>query len=121
MVKEATTDERYFIEYLWIVLGNYATENDLAINIITPGSSSSTITSESGDGNIITKPTIDTSIRNDAIKLIVRGRYANVADFVYEVENDKELKFKLDNIKMTYTADNAIEATFNVLSLKVKK
>ena len=125
MVQEATKDEKYFIEYLWIVLGSYANDNGLLINIITPGSTAGIDEQETQDGDkgesTESKPTLDVSVAGDAIKIIVRGRYANVADFVYEVENDKELKFKLDNIKMTYASNNEIEATFNVLSLKVKK
>lgn len=113
LVQEATADEKYFIEYLWIVLGNYASDNDLMIDIITPSSKKDT-TTENTNG-------VDVTVAKDAIKIIVQGRYANVADFVYEVENDKELKFKLDNIKMTYTKNNAIQATFNVLKLEVKK
>ena len=120
-VKDATTDEKYFIEYLWITLGNYATENNLLIDIITPGSRSDTVEITNSDGTKTTVTLVDTSVANNSIKIIVKGRYANVADFVYEVENDKELKFKLDNIKMSYVANNSIEATFNVLSLKVKK
>ncbi len=126
MIREATKDEKYFIEYLWITLGNYADENDLAIEIITPGSTSA-VTGESmnnGSGNnnsAQSKPSLDTSVSNGAIRLVVRGRYANVADFVYDVENDKELKFRLDNIKMSYKSNNQIEATFNVLNLQVKK
>lgn len=113
LVQEATADEKYFIEYLWIVLGNYARDNDLMIDIVTPSSKKDTT-----EGNATN---IDVTVDKNAIKIIVQGRYANVADFVYEVENDKELKFKLDNIKMTYTKNNAIQATFNVLNLKVKK
>lgn len=113
LVQEATADEKYFIEYLWIVLGNYARDNDLMIDIVTPSSKKDTATENATN--------IDVTIDKNAIKIIVQGRYANVADFVYEVENDKELKFKLDNIKMTYTKNNAIQATFNVLNLNVKK
>lgn len=113
LVQEATADEKYFIEYLWIVLGNYARDNDLMIDIVTPSSKKDTATENATN--------IDVTVDKNAIKIIVQGRYANVADFVYEVENDKELKFKLDNIKMTYTKNNAIQATFNVLNLNVKK
>ena len=135
MVQEATAEEKYFIEYLWIVLGNYARSNDLMIDIVTPSSvkakQENVKTEESGKDNSNNEEnktdtskkenTLDVSIEKDAIKIVVTGRYANVADFVYEVENDKELKFRLDNIKMTYTKNNAIQATFNVLNLKVKK
>ncbi len=139
LVKEATKDEKYFIEYLWITLGNYATDNNLTIDVITPGSTLSS-TGEtldgagSGAGNALDgginfggadsgagRPTTDISVANNSIRIIVKGRYANVADFVYDVENDKELKFRLDNIKMVYKSNNQIEATFNILSLQVKK
>ncbi len=139
LVKEATKDEKYFIEYLWITLGNYATDNNLIIDVITPGSTLSSTgetLGETGSGNNLDgginfggadsgagmgRPTTDTSVANNSIRIIVKGRYANVADFVYDVENDKELKFRLDNIKMVYKSNNQIEATFNILSLQVKK
>ena len=112
IVQEATKEEKYFIEYLWIELGNYATANNLGINIITPGSTNSTSTSSSSAGS---------TGANSGVKITVEGRYANVADFVFDVENDKSLRFKLDNIKMTYSGDNQITATFDILSLSVLK
>lgn len=146
LVKEATKDEKYFIEYLWITLGNYATDNNLIIDVITPGSTLSSTGetlngnasgTQSGSGDVLgggmnfgsadgstgtNRPTTDTSsVANNSIRIIVKGRYANVADFVYDVENDKELKFRLDNMKMVYKSNNQIEATFNILSLQVKK
>lgn len=113
-VQQATMDEKYFIEYLWIVLGNYATANNLKVNVVTPGST----VGSSGSGEQSNSAL--TAISN-GIKIVVEGRYANVADFVFDIENDKSLKFKLDNISMTYTKDNKIQATFSVLSLAVLK
>lgn len=151
IVQEATKNENYFIEYLWVVLGNYAKANNLEIDIVTPGSTIETTTTDKSNnetenanttvttptGAIVsggsmqdtnkentettTDKTLDASVQDNAIKIVVRGRYSNVADFVFDVENDKELRFKLDNITMTYLKDNSIEATFNVLSLNVKK
>lgn len=156
IVQEATKNENYFIEYLWVVLGNYARANGLEIGIVTPGSTTQTSqtnnkanTSTSTNTNTtVTTPTGETvssgnnnsatsdqlgeetttsvdqtvsSVSDNAIKISVKGRYSNVADFVFDVENDKELRFKLDNIKMTYQGNNLIEATFDVLSLNVKK
>ena len=120
LVKDATKDEKYFIEYLWIVLGNYADDNDLFINIHTPGSTQAPVEDAEGTEGENKQPAFE-SVADNTIRIVVRGRYPKVADFVYEVENDKELRFKLDNIKMTYTKNNEIEATFNVLSLQVKK
>lgn len=161
IVQEATKNENYFIEYLWVVLGNYARANDLEIGIVTPGSTTqtnnsnnntstntnttvTTPTGESVSSNGTTNSTsrseiadsnnseqlaeestsesqMTSSSLDNAIKISVKGRYSNVADFVFDVENDKELRFKLDNIKMTYQGNNLIEATFDVLSLNVKQ
>lgn len=162
MVQEANKEEKYFIEYLWVVLGNYASSEGVKIDIITPGSSenasveneqntdgqSQTTTNQSTTPSAadVTLPTdkvtgrttnqnqnmdmvdqdIESSLRqsrsnssNDRVKITVEGRYANVADFVFDVENDTTLKFKLDNISMTYKGDNTISASFDVISLSV--
>ena len=102
-IEKANTDEEYFIEYLWVELGNYARANKLTLDVKGVTAASTGL------------------LKNQTVQIVVEGRYANVADFVFDVENDKTLKFKLDNIKMVYTKDNLIEATFDVLSLSVEK
>lgn len=125
VVQEATKDEKYFIEYLWIVLGNYASANNVAINIITPGStqSSNATNGEAGQSGEPTEPdvggTTSGSTASTGIQITIEGRYANIADFVFDVENDKSLRFKLDNIKMTYSGNNKVKTTFDILSLAV--
>ena len=133
-VREATKEEAYFIEYLWVVLGNYATANNVDISIITPGSTVANDTtnntanaagatggSETETEQIQQNQMNTSTSLNSGIKITVQGRYANVAYFVFDVENDKSLRFKLDNIKMEYSGDNEIKATFDVLSLAVTK
>lgn len=163
IVQQATKEDKYFIEYLWVVLGNYAKTNNVGIDVITPNSTvvskeekteetddtkeSSNQTTKSTETNKATtnketnqnatdqtttaqsrldalgerEETNQDTVKalDDGIKIVVVGRYANVADFVFDVENDKSLKFKLDNIKMQYAGDNKVEATFDVLSLDV--
>lgn len=131
VIQEATKEEKYFIEYLWIVLGNYATANGVKINILTPGSTNETADNsnnsqmgEDEEDSGITSDPLSGSMSSglqDGIKITIDGRYANVADFVFDVENDKSLRFKLDNIGMTYLGNNDIRATFDVLSLAVLK
>lgn len=131
LVEEATKEEKYFIEYLWIVLGNYASANNLEISIITPGSTIEKVETEKDDDKKDEENSSTAENKNDltsnltgissGIKIAIQGRYANVADFVFDVENDKSLRFKLDNIKMIYAGDNEIQAIFDVLSLSVLK
>lgn len=99
-IKEATKEDHYYVEWLWIVLGEYAEDNNLELNVIDPRKG----TEESAQGTL-------------QIKLL--GRYQDIANFVFEVENDAELKFKLDNMVMQYSSNNKVSATFDVLSMEV--
>lgn len=154
VVKEAIKDVDYSIEYMWIVLGNYAYDNGLTIKIeeSSPSISNNNIpntlptpqkkdenttnTSDENKENIdntadTTSNTVTdvnstdsnsmTTSANKILKLTVIGRYSDVADFVFEVENDRSLKFKLDNISMKYSTDNKITATFDIYGLTILK
>lgn len=99
-IKEATKEDHYYVEWLWIVLGEYALDNNLILRVIDPRKGSE----ESNLGTV---------------QIQLQGRYQDVANFAFEVENDNELKFKLDNMSMTYAKDNKINATFDVLSMEV--
>ena len=51
----------------------------------------------------------------------VKGSYMNLADFVFEVENDKSLRFRLDNIKMKSAGGTEVITSFNVKDFTVLK
>lgn len=158
LIKEATTEENYDIEYMWIKLGNYASVNNLKILLVEPGGTvtetttgdstktddtntktSTTNTNKSASNNAST-PASSTTASTDASKaantatvaatannttkskttddtlltVTLEGSYLNMSDFVFEVENDKELRFKLDNMEVTYVSGTTIKAKFNV-------
>lgn len=152
MIKEATTEENYDIEYMWIKLGNYAAINNLSIVMVEPGGkveevvstedtkttttptttpttptaattpSTATPAATTADGAEV--PTNQTSIENTSDTLLtvtIEGSYLNMSDFVFEVENDKELRFKLDNIEITYVSGTTIRAKFNVKNVIILK
>lgn len=171
IIKEATTQEEYSIEYMWIRLGNYAKMNNLSIILIEPGgmqesskagqssqttttTTTTTNTSNSTNNNANTNSSTNTSTNNtsntnnnntsntnntnntntvtlnnnnnnsqngETFKIQVSGSYMNVSDFVFQVENDNELKFKLDNISMEYVSGTTIKATFDVKNMVIKK
>ena len=163
IVKEATKEEEYLMEYLWITLGNYATAHNLALSVIEPGgkvaqpttetkstekddTTVSTGTGVKGDASGVTvttnaaatgsptdgtgtqeekeetNPAVNTSVPNSsALTVQIKGNYIDLADFVFEVENDKSLRFRLDNIKMTSAGGNEVTATFNVKDFTVLK
>lgn len=148
LIKDVTKEQEYMIEYLWVVLGDYAEDNGLKLIVMEPnqkatfnitagtvqlqeakaeGTEDTTVTMPNGEavtssgdvvegnGNIVINPTTNSK----TTKILLIGEYQNVADFVFEVENDKSLKFKLDNISMQYAGSNSVLAQFDVLGMSV--
>lgn len=151
LIREATTEENYDIEYMWIKLGNYATANNLSIIMVEPGGKA-TVQSTTDNENTSTNTTTTTATspessselsdemispnsnattsseassttsNSDTIMTItLQGSYLNISDFIFEIENDKELRFKLDNIEMTYVEGTTIRTKFDVKNIIVLK
>ncbi len=166
-IKEATKEEEYFIEYLWITLGNYATKHNLSLAVIEPGgkvNQSTTTTTTNNETTVSTgtgvtgnssgvtstenaattgSPTSGTkqnatdtddktnkqeesitsglTASSTALTVQVKGSYIDLADFVFEVENDKSLRFRLDNIKMKSAGGTQVITSFNVKDFTVLK
>lgn len=73
--------ETYDIDYLWTKLGNYAKDENVVIKIeVTSGSASSNLYN---------------------LNFTVTGTYVGTTDFIYDIENDSKLGFKIDSFKMT--------------------
>lgn len=88
----ATGLEAYDIDYLWTKLGNYAKEEGVIIKIdVTAGGASSNLYN---------------------LNFSVGGTYVGATDFIYDVENDSKLGFKIDNFKMTSNSGSEVVATF---------
>ena len=84
--------EAYDIDYLWTKLGNYAKEEGVVIKIdVTAGGASSNLYN---------------------LNFSVGGTYVGATDFIYDIENDSKLGFKIDNFKMTANTNTEITATF---------
>ncbi len=132
IIEEATTEESYNIEYMWIKLGNYAKKNNLSIVVVEPGgtanapvdnNATATTTSTSSSNTTTQDNTVTDNVisSGNALQIQIEGSYMNVSDFIFEVENDTELKFKLDNISMTYVGGTTIKTTFNVKNITINK
>lgn len=186
IIKEATTEESYNIDYMWITLGNYAKKNNLEIVLVEPGGtassnssndtkSSNSSSSNSSNTNNATTTTTTTTTTNtntntntnsnantntntnsttantstsgnastasnnsttngtnstgnnsdsnsgSVLKVQITGSYMNISDFIFEIENDTSLRFKLDNISMDYVEGTTIKTTFDVKNVVVNK
>lgn len=84
--------EKYEIDYLWTKIGNYAKDENVVIKIELV---------QSGTSN---------NLYN--LNFNVTGEYVNITDFIYDIENDSKLGFKIDEFKMGASKDNTLSATF---------
>lgn len=102
---------------------NQATTNQTTTNQATDSTSQSSASDTVQSANKSDDATdTDTSDANGdkTLKINISGTYMNVSDFIFEVENDSELKFKLDNISMQPTGDG-VSATFDVKNMIIVK
>lgn len=89
--------EKYEIEYLWTRIGNHAKDNDVDMKI-------ELTTSSMGTGFY-------------KLNFTVSGTYVGITDFIYAIENDSKLGFKIDNFVMTTNSSGdgigELKATFS--------
>lgn len=92
--------ETYDIDYLWTKLGNYAKNESavIKIDVVSGGAS--------------------TNLYN--LNFTVNGSYVSITDFIYDIENDSKLGFKIDDFKMKPSADGNLSATFSCKEIPIK-
>lgn len=90
--------EKYKPEFLWTKIGNYGKDYK-----VTPKMQIS-----SGSTNEVYNVTISAV-----------GKYANIASFIYAIENDSRLGFKIEDFKMVSTTDGQVEGTFTCKEIRI--
>ncbi len=93
----ATQTKTYTIEYLWSRVGNHATAQGVRLKM-----------------EIASSTLGDQDYRN--LNFTVDGEYLAIVQFVYDLENDANLDFTIDNYHMT-----SGQATFTVKDVKIIK
>lgn len=89
-----TQIEKYKIEYLWSIIGGYGDDENV----------------------IVTLDIKETSISDTYnINFTLQGSYLGITDFLYDIENDDELNYRIKNFKIepttittTTTSDNKV-------------
>lgn len=94
-IAEANKIERYLLDYLWIKVGNYASDNDVKFKM-TPNNGEQSLTFD------------------------VTGKYISVINFIYDLENDVDLNFEIDGIVVQGgSSDSVVKANFKVEGIRV--
>lgn len=112
---QATQSEKYEIEYLWTIVGNYATKENVVIKMdIIKNTSDITGTYNLYDLNFT-----------------VTGAYIAITDFIYDVENDDTLQFEISGFSLlplvgsstttdkTQTTSGDLQAQFTVKNINI--
>lgn len=92
--------EAYDIDYLWTKLGNYAKEEGVVIKI--------DVMSSSASSNLYD------------LNFAVTGTYVGSTDFIYDIENDSKLGFKIDNFSMSSNTTAEVIASFVCKDIPIK-
>lgn len=94
-IREANKREEYFLDYLWMKIGTYANNNEIRV-LIEPNYNDATIDFD------------------------ISGQYIAVINFIYDLENDSELSFNIDNIVMQGGSSAAVtKASFQVKNINI--
>lgn len=99
-IKAANQTEEYEISYLWTKIGLYATNNNVTIQANV---SSGTV---AGLYNI---------------SFTARGEYISISEFVYAIENDSTLGFKIEDFALVPYSENTLQATFIIRNIAIDK
>lgn len=95
-IAEANKKQEYLLDYLWIVIGNYANDNNVKFKMQTD----------------------DVNLR---INFDITGSYVSIINFIYDLQNDENLKFNLNGIKLaSSTSADTTKANFSVDGVTVK-
>ena len=97
-IQEANLEQTYAMEFLWNKVGSYAT---------TEGVTLKWDVSSTGVNNKYT------------LNFTTTGSYVGVISYIYALENDSDLAFRIENFKMTASGEN-VTATFTVNNVAIK-
>jgi hypothetical protein len=94
----------YDVDFLWTVVGNYATEEGITLKMdITKSTTSSLIS----DNYTICD-----------LKFTISGDYIALTDFIYDIEDDSKLGFEISSFEIAKGGEN-LQATFTVKEVPI--
>ena len=97
-IQEANLEQTYAMEFLWNKVGSYATK----------------------EGVILKWDVSSTGVNNKyTLNFTTTGSYVGVISYIYALENDSDLAFRIENFKMTASGEN-VTATFTVNNVEIK-
>lgn len=101
-ITEASTEEVYSIEYLWVRVGRHARSEGVNMRM-----------------DVLAGDTGDASVKN--INFTAVGRYMAIMNFVSALEDDSELGFRIEDFRLVPDTDGTnLQATFSVTGIRTR-
>lgn len=100
LLAQETGKDIYDVDFLWTIVGNYATEEgvNLKFDVTKNTTSPSSYTNDSSDYVVCD------------LNFSVAGSYINLTDFIYDIEDDDRLNFEINDFSMEVNDSNSSEA-----------
>lgn len=97
--RQVLETEKYDIDYLWTIVGGYATKNNVNLAIEV-------------------KKSTGTDLYD--LYFTVQGEYVEISDFITKIENDSDLAFRIYNFKLVPGSNNIkLKGTFTVKDVNI--
>lgn len=100
-ILDAMQKKSYSIEFLWAKLGTHSRKEGVNLTF-------EIVSSSTGANNA------------NNIKFIVDGSYIAITNFIYAIENDTELNFRIENFKLLPYQNEILQGTFTVRNIVVE-
>lgn len=99
-LKKANTTEQYKMDYLWTNIGGYASKNGVVLKLdVSYGSS---------------------GLPNQYnMSFTATGEYLSISEFVYAVEKDPNLGFRIEEFALVPYSENSLQATFIIKNIPI--
>lgn len=97
----AMEEKSYTIEFLWAKIGIHAREEGINLKL-------EIVNSSTGANNV-----------ND-LKFTVDGSYIAITNFIYAIENDADLNFRIQNFKLLPYQEEILQGTFTVRNISIQ-
>lgn len=98
-IQRANMEQTYAMEFLWNKVGKYATQEALTLKW----------------------DVVSTGVNNKyTLNFTITGSYIGIINYIYALENDSELAFRIENFKISGTSTQ-ITATFTVSNVGIKQ
>lgn len=107
-LEESNLKDIYDVDFLWTIVGNYATEEGINLKFDIQRNTTSASSLSNASTNYIVCD----------LKFVITGKYINLTDFIYDLEDDDRLGFEINNFEMQKDGEN-LQVTLTVREIKI--